>query len=77
LTGEHYQRIAYIGVLNDDGSLKIGIPLYVKVNGDMSAEQRKHLYEISAEIVRRYEKQISAYFQKLKKEQAKNDDNKV
>ena len=70
---EHYQKVAYIGVLNDDDTLKVGIPLYVKVNGDMSAEQRKLLHEVSAEMVRRYEKQISAYFQKLKKEQTRNE----
>ena len=74
-TAERYQMIAYIGVLNDDDTLKTGIPLYVKVKGDMSEQQRKHLHGIATEIVRKYEKQIGAYFQKLKKEQTQNDGN--
>jgi len=65
----HYQRIAYIGVMNEDSSLKIGIPLYVKVHGGVSAEQQKLINNLAAEMVRKYDKQISAYFQKLKKEQ--------
>ena len=69
---EHFQQVAYIGVLNDDDTLKIGIPLYVKVNGDMSAEQEKLLHGIATEMIRRYDKEISAYFQKLRKEQMKN-----
>jgi hypothetical protein len=70
---EHYQKVAYIGVLNDDDTLKIGIPLYIKVNGDMSEQQQKFLYGIATDMVRRYEKQISEYFQKLRKEQVKNE----
>ena len=69
---EHFEQVAYIGVLNDDDTLKIGIPLYVKVNGDMSQEQEKLLHGISTEMIRRYDKEISEYFQKLRKEQMKN-----
>lgn len=68
-----YQQIAYIGVLNEDDTLKIGIPLYVKVSGDMSAERRKMIQDIATEMLRKYDKQISEYFQKLKKEQRKNE----
>lgn len=70
---EHYTQVAYIGVLNDDDTLKIGIPLYVKVTADMSAEQEKHIHEIAALMIRRYEKQISDYFANQKKEQQKNE----
>lgn len=70
---EHYQQIAYIGVLNEDDTLKIGIPLYVKVNGEMSAERRKMIQDIATEMLRKYDKQISEYFQKLKREQRKNE----
>lgn len=65
----HYQQIAYIGVLNEDDTLKIGIPLYVKVSGEMSAERRKMIQDIATEMIRKYDKQISEYFQKLKREQ--------
>ncbi len=68
---ESYQQIAYIGVLNEDDTLKIGIPLYVKVSGDMSSERRKMIQDISTEFIRKYDKQISEYFQKLKAEQQK------
>ena len=70
---ERYTQIAYIGVLNDDDTLKMGIPLYVKVGGDMSAEQQKHIQEISQTMLRHYEKQIGEYFANLKKEQKENE----
>lgn len=69
----HYQQIAYIGVLNEDDTLKIGIPLYVKVSGEMSAERRKMIQDIVTEMIRKYDKQISEYFQKLKREQRQNE----
>jgi len=59
---EHYQRVAYIGVLNDDDTLKIGIPLYVKISGETSAAQERHIQEIATEMIRRYEKQIGEIF---------------
>lgn len=70
---EHFQQVAYIGVLNEDDTLKIGIPLYVKVSGDMSVERQKLLHEIATDMIRKYEKQISEYFQKLKREQRQNE----
>lgn len=69
----HFQQVAYIGVLNEDDTLKIGIPLYVKVSGEMSAERRKMIQDIATEMLRKYDKQISEYFQKLKREQRKNE----
>lgn len=69
----HYQQIAYIGVLNEDDTLKIGIPLYVKVSGDMSVQQQKMIQDIATEMLRKYDKQISEYFQKLKREQRQNE----
>lgn len=70
---ENYQQIAYIGVLNEDDTLKIGIPLYVKVNGDMSVQRQKMIQDIATEMLRKYDKQISEYFQKLKREQQQNE----
>lgn len=69
----HYQQVAYIGVLNEDDSLKFGIPLYVKVSGDMSTERQKMIQDIATEMLRKYDKQISEYFQKLKREQRENE----
>ena len=68
-----YQQVAYIGVLNEDDTLKIGIPLYVKVSGDMSVRRQKMIQDIATEMLRKYDKQISEYFQKLKREQRKNE----
>lgn len=68
-----YQQIAYIGVLNEDDTLKLGIPLYVKVNGDMSVQRQKMIQDIATEMLRKYDKQISEYFQKLKREQRQNE----
>lgn len=68
-----YQQIAYIGVLNEDDTLKIGIPLYVKVNGDMSVQRQKMIQDIATEMLRKYDKQISEFFQKLKREQRQNE----
>lgn len=70
---EHFQQVAYIGVLNEDDTLKIGIPLYVKVIGDMSVERQKLLHEIATDMIHKYDKQISEYFQKLKREQRQNE----
>ncbi len=69
---ETYRQVAYIGVFNEDDTFKIGIPLYVKVSGAVSRERQKQVQEIATEFIRKYDKQISEYFQKLKKEQQKN-----
>lgn len=70
---ESFQQVAYIGILNEDDTLKIGIPLYVKVSGEMSEQRKKQLQDISTEMIRKYDRQISEYFQELKREQLKNE----
>lgn len=70
---EHYTQIAYIGLLNDDDTLKFGVSLYVKVIGEVSAEQQNLMSEVADIIARYYEKPLREYLQKLKKEQIKND----
>ena len=64
-----FVRIACIGLLNPDDTLKQFIPLYVKVHGEMSPEQQKHIAEISGELIRQHEKQLIEYFEELRKEQ--------
>jgi len=66
-----FVRIACIGLLNDDDTLNQFVPIYVKVNGEMSPEQQKHVCEISADLIKQHEKQLAEYFDKLKKEQIK------
>ena len=70
---EHFTRVAYVGLLNDDDTLKMLVPLYVKVSGDVSPEQQKLTNEIVAELVRKYQKQISQHLTNLKKEQMENE----
>ena len=71
LAKERYEQIAYVAILNDDSTLKMGIPLYVKVLGDVSPQQQKLINDTATELVRKYDKQIGEYFKKLKREQAK------
>ena len=70
---EHFTRVAYVGLLNDDDTLKLLVPLYVKVSGDVSPEQQKLTNEIVAELVRKYQKQISQHLTNLKREQMENE----
>lgn len=67
---EHFQKVAYIGLRNSDGSMMLNVPLYVKVaelnkNG-MTNTQEQVLHRISEVMNKRYEKQISEYFTSLK-----------
>ena len=71
-----FVRVACIGLLNPDDTLKQFIPLYVKVTGEMSPEQQRHIQGISAELVRQHEKQLIEFFEKLKKEQIENGNGK-
>lgn len=71
---ELFQKVAYIGLRNADGSLMLNVPLYVKVrevnkNG-LTDTQEKVLHRISEIMIQRYEKQLSEYFASLK--QTKN-----
>jgi len=73
---ERYALVAYVGVLNDDNA-KVGIPLYVKIKGEISAEQENLTKETAKHLVRQYQKQITDYFQKLKNGGIKNDQNQI
>ena len=71
---ELFQKVAYIGLRNADGSLMLNVPLYVKVSelnkNGMTDTQEKVLHRISEIMIQRYEKQLSEYFSSLK--QTKN-----
>lgn len=69
---ECFQKVAYIGLRNSDGSMMLNVPLYVKVaelnkNG-MTDTQEKIIHRISEIMIQRYERQISEYFASLKQE---------
>lgn len=68
---DFFQKVAYIGLRNDDGSLMINVPLYVKVSelnkNGMTDTQEKMISRITEIMIQRYEKQLSEYFASLKK----------
>ena len=67
---ENFQKVAYIALRNTNGSMMINVPLYVKVSelnkNGMTDEQEKIIERITETMMKRYEKQISAYFTGLK-----------
>lgn len=67
---DFFQKVAYIGLRNDDGSLMINVPLYVKVSelnkNGMTDTQEKIISRITEIMIQRYEKQLSEYFASLK-----------
>lgn len=72
---ELYQKIAYIGLQNPDGSMLLNVPLYIKVSelnkSGMTETQEKIISRISEIMIKRYEKQISEYFTSLKEKSEK------
>ena len=73
---ELFQKVAYIGLRNADGSLMLNVPLYVKVSelnkNGMTDTQEKVLHRISEIMIQRYEKQLSEYFAGLKRANNEN-----
>lgn len=72
---ELFQKVAYIGLRNADGSLMLNVPLYVKVSelnkNGMTDTQEKVLHRISEIMIQRYEKQLNEYFASLKEKTEK------
>ena len=68
---EKYQKVAYIGLRNPDGSYLLNVPLYVKVKElnkkGITDTQEELIHRVSQIMMRKYEKQISE-FMKSKKE---------
>ena len=73
---ELFQKVAYIGLRNADGSFMLNVPLYVKVSelnkNGMTDTQEKVLHRISEIMIQRYEKQLSEYFAGLKRANNEN-----
>lgn len=78
---EFFQKVAYIGLRNADGSLMLNVPLYVKVSelnkNGMTDTQEKVLHRISEIMIQRYEKQLSEYFAGLKRANNENKENEL
>lgn len=68
---EFYQKVAYIGLRNTDGSYLLNVPLYVKVSeinkNGLTDMQEELIHRISDVMMRRYEKQIGEHIANLKK----------
>ena len=72
---EMYQKVAYIGLRNADGSYLTNVPLYVKltelnVNG-LSDMQEELIHRISSIMLQRYQQQFGDFISKKKTENAK------
>lgn len=59
---ECYQKVAFIGLRNADGSYMLGVPLYVKLNSlnanGVSNQQEEIIHRISEVMMKHYERQI-------------------
>ena len=68
---EFYQKVAYIGLRNQDGSYLLNVPLYIKVSeinkSGITDMQEELIHRISEIMMRRYEKQIGEHIANLKK----------
>jgi len=68
---DYYQKVAYIGLRNPDGSYMLNVPLYVKVNEvnkyGVTDTQEELIHRISEIMIKRYDRQISEYIANLKK----------
>ena len=68
---ELFQKVAYIGLRNADGSFMLNVPLYVKISelnkNGMTDAQEKIMHRISEIMIGRYEKQLNEYFAGLKR----------
>ena len=71
MANDTFQKVAYIGLRQPDGTMMINIPLYVKVSelnkSGMTETQEKVISRITEIMIKRYEKQLSEYFVSLKK----------
>ena len=76
---QFYQKVAYIGLRNTDGSFLLNVPLYVKVSelnrNGMTDSQEDVMHRISEIMIKRYEKQISEYMTGLKNQKSEENGN--
>lgn len=69
---EYYQKVAYIGLRNPDGSYLMNVPLYVKVSevnkNGITQMQEELIHKVSEVMMKRYDRQIAEHIANLKKE---------
>lgn len=74
---ETFQKVAYIGLRNTDGSYLMNVPLYIKVSevtkNGVTKMQEELIHRVSEIMMKRYEKQINDEFGKKKKEKETNE----
>lgn len=72
---EMYQKVAYIGLRNPDGSYLTNVPLYVKVSelniNGLTDMQEELIHRISSIMLQRYQQQFSEFINEKKKEKSK------
>ena len=77
MANDTFQKVAYIGLKQPDGTMMINIPLYVKVSelnkSGMTETQEKVISRITEIMIKRYEKQLSEYFASLKEKSKKEE----
>ena len=60
---ETFQKVAYIGLRNDDGSYLMNVPLYIKVSevtkNGLTKQQESLIHKISEIMMKHYERQIN------------------
>ena len=78
MANDTFQKVAYIGLKQPDGTMMINVPLYVKVSelnkSGMTDTQEKVISRITEIMIKRYEKQLSEYFASLKEKSKKEQE---
>lgn len=68
---EVFQKVAYIGLRNEDGSYLMNVPLYIKVSevtkNGLTKMQEDLIHKVSEIMMKRYEKQIGEEIARKKK----------
>lgn len=67
---EAYQKVAYIGLRNPDGSYQLNVPLYVKVSevgkSGMTYQQEEIIHKISQIMMKQYESRFTEFIKNHK-----------
>lgn len=74
---ETFQKVAYIGLRNEDGSYFMNVPLYIKVSevnkSGLTHMQEDLIHKISEIMMKHYERQINEEIARKKKEKELNE----
>lgn len=67
---EAYQKVAYIGLRNSDGSYQLNVPLYVKLSevgkNGVSEQQEELVHKISQIMMKQYESKFAEFIKSHK-----------